>query len=102
METDQSSEWLQLLVGSAPQGLQAGEILPEARIVCIADVVDAMTSHRPYRAVISLQAALNSLSAKAGMWYDADASEACIQLFREGYRIDAANLEELAWLISPK
>ena len=76
--------------------------MPEARIVCVADVVDAMTSHRPYRPAISLQEALNSLSAKAVVWYDADASEACTQLFREGYKIDAANLEELAWLISPK
>ncbi|MBE9536892.1 MAG: HD-GYP domain-containing protein [Proteobacteria bacterium] len=85
-----------------PQGLQGSEILPEARIVCIADVVDAMTSHRPYRPAISLQEALTSLSAKAGRWYDRDAVEACIELFEEGYRIDAANLEELAWLISPK
>ncbi|MBE9502587.1 MAG: HD-GYP domain-containing protein [Proteobacteria bacterium] len=85
-----------------PQGLQGGEILPEARIVCVADVVDAMTSHRPYSPAISLQEALISLSAKAGSWYDTDAVEACMELFRGGYRIDAANLEELAWLISPK
>ena len=85
-----------------PQDLQGDEVLPEARIVCVADVVDAMTSHRPYRPAISLREALTSLSAKAGRWYDTDAAEACIELFEEGYRIDAANLEELAWLISPK
>lgn len=85
-----------------PQGLQGGEILQEARIICVADLVDAMTSHRPYRPAISLQDTLTSLLAKAGRWYDTDAVEACIELFEEGYRIDAANLEELAWLISTK
>lgn len=85
-----------------PHGLQADRILREARIVCVADVVEALTSHRPYRPAISLQEALASLSARAGRWYDADAAKACSELFEEGYRIDAANLEELAWLISPK
>jgi len=84
-----------------PQGLQGDDILFEARIVCVADVADAMTSHRPYRPAISLQEVLNSLAEKAGRWYDVDAVDACIGLFREGYHIDAADLEELAWLISP-
>ncbi|MDH3975439.1 MAG: HD-GYP domain-containing protein [Deltaproteobacteria bacterium] len=85
-----------------PQGLRKGEILLEARIVCVADVVDAMTSHRPYRPAISLEEALSSLLVKAGKWYDAHIVEACVELFREGYRIDAVDLEELAWLVSLK
>lgn len=78
-----------------PQGLHNEEIILEARIICVADVIEALTSHRPYRPAIPLQEALLSLSKKAGKWYDLDATEACIELFRQDYRIDAANLEEL-------
>ena len=85
-----------------PQGLRKGGILPEASIVCVADVVDAMTSHRPYRPAIPLQESMSSLLAKTGKWYEPNVVEACIELFRGGYRIDAADLEELAWLISLK
>ena len=85
-----------------PQGLKKDEILLEARIVCVADIIDAMTSHRPYRPAISLDEAIRALSAGAGKWYDADVVNACIELFSHGYRIDAADLEALAWLISPK
>jgi PAS domain S-box-containing protein/putative nucleotidyltransferase with HDIG domain len=85
-----------------PQGLQKDEILLEARIVCIADIIDAMTSHRPYRPAISLDEAILSVAAGAGKWYDADVVNACINLFKNGYRIDTADLEALASLISPK
>ncbi|MDT8318568.1 MAG: HD-GYP domain-containing protein [bacterium] len=85
-----------------PHGLKKGEILLEARIVCVADVIDAMTSHRPYRPAVSLNETLLALSKGAGRWYDADVVEACAELFSNGYRIDAADLEALAWLISPK
>ena len=85
-----------------PQGLQEEEILLEARIVCVADIIDAMTSHRPYRPAISLKEALLSISEGAGKWYDADVVHACIELFRNGYSIDTADLEALAWLLSPK
>ena len=85
-----------------PQGLQEEEILLEARIVCVADIIDAMTSHRPYRPAISLKEALVSISEGAGKWYDADVVHACIELFRNGYSIDTADLEALAWLLSPK
>ena len=85
-----------------PQGLRGRDILLESRIVCIADITDAMTSHRPYRPAISLEKALLSISSKAGIWYDEDAVAACTQLFEEGYHIDAADLEALAWLIKPR
>jgi PAS domain S-box-containing protein/putative nucleotidyltransferase with HDIG domain len=83
-----------------PQGLRNGEILLEARIVCVADVVEALTSHRPYRPAIPLQDALLSLSKKAGKWYDPTVTKVCIQLFREGYHISSANLEEIDRLIT--
>jgi len=83
-----------------PQGLQNEEIRLETRIICVADVVEALTSHRPYRPAIPLQEALAALSKNAGRWYDFNATEACIELFRQGYRINAANLEELDRLIS--
>jgi PAS domain S-box-containing protein/putative nucleotidyltransferase with HDIG domain len=61
-----------------PQALRSNHILLEAKIVCIADVVEALTSHRPYRPAIPLHKALTSLSAKAGIWYDVNATVACI------------------------
>lgn len=78
-----------------PQGLRGGEILLEARIICVADVVEALTAHRPYRPAMPLPDALHALSIKAGKWYDFMATEACIELFNTGYRIKAANIEEL-------
>lgn len=85
-----------------PQGLKKGEILLEARIVCVADIIDAMTSHRPYRPAVSLDEAIGALSKGAGIWYDVDVVNACTELFNNGYQVDAADLEALAWLISPK
>lgn len=71
-----------------PQGLQGTEILPEARIVAIADVVESMASHRPYRAGLGIESALAEIEQQAGTLYDSDAAAACLRLFREkGYTI---------------
>jgi PAS domain S-box-containing protein len=64
-----------------PQGLKGDQILPEARIA-IADVVEAMMSHRPYRAALGIEAALAEIEQGKGRLYDPAAVEACIALFR--------------------
>jgi PAS domain S-box-containing protein len=66
-----------------PQGLKANEILLEARIMAVADVVEAMSSHRPYRAALGLDKALAEIEAGAGQKYDAQVVAACLKLFRE-------------------
>jgi PAS domain S-box-containing protein len=66
-----------------PQRLEEGEILLEARILAVADVVEAMASDRPYRPAHGLDEALAEISQYAGTLYDAGAVQACLTLFRE-------------------
>ena len=66
-----------------PRNLKGDEILIEARIMAVADVVAAMASHRPYRPTLGLNAALEEIEGNKGMLYDADAVDACLRLFRE-------------------
>ena len=66
-----------------PAGLSGDQILPEARVLAVCDVVEAMISHRPYRAALPLEAAMTELENGAGRIYDAAACAACIKLFRE-------------------
>jgi PAS domain S-box-containing protein/putative nucleotidyltransferase with HDIG domain len=65
-----------------PRGLKSDEILLEAKIIMVADVVEAMASHRPYRAAVGVEAALQELVAHAQR-YDANVVRSCISLFRE-------------------
>lgn len=67
-----------------PQGLKGDEICPEARIVSVADIVEAMASHRPYRAGLGIEAALKEVESQKGTLLDADAVDACLKIFREG------------------
>jgi putative nucleotidyltransferase with HDIG domain len=67
-----------------PQGLKGEDICLEARIVTVADVVEAMVSHRPYRPSLGIDAALEELSHYRGQWYDANAVDACLHLFKQG------------------
>jgi putative two-component system response regulator len=71
-----------------PQGLKGDEILLGARVLAVADVVEAMSSHRPYRAALGVEAALAEVSAGAGTLYDAEVVEACRQVFDEGFRFE--------------
>lgn len=72
-----------------PDGLTGGQMLPEARILAVADVVEAMSSHRPYRAALGLEVALREIESQRGRLYDADAVDACLKLFREqGFRFE--------------
>ena len=66
-----------------PQGLHGKDILLESKILCVADVVEAMSSHRPYRPALGIQAALDEISQKRGLLYDREVVDACSRLFRE-------------------
>jgi putative nucleotidyltransferase with HDIG domain len=66
-----------------PHGLKGEEILLEARILAVADVVDGMSTHRPYRPALGLEAALQEIERMRGRWLDAQAVDACLRLFRE-------------------
>jgi hypothetical protein len=59
------------------------KILLEARILCVADVVEAMASHRPYRPALGVDAALEEISTGKGRRFDSAVVEACVALFRE-------------------
>ena len=64
-----------------PQGLSSEDILIEAKILCTSDVVEAMASHRPYRAALGIQEALKEISGKKGEFYDPEVVKACLELF---------------------
>jgi PAS domain S-box-containing protein len=71
-----------------PNGLTAKETLLESRILSVADVLEAMASHRPYRPSLGLDAALQEIEKNRGTFYDTDAVDACLKLFREkGYQL---------------
>ena len=65
-----------------PQGLGGADILPEARVLAVADVVEAMSSHRPYRPALGLSLALEEIETGRGRLYDPDAVDSCLELFR--------------------
>jgi putative two-component system response regulator len=66
-----------------PQGLRAPDILLEAKILGVADVVDAMCSHRPYRAALGIGKALAEISKNRGILYAPEVVDACLQYFHE-------------------
>ncbi|MGC2165332.1 MAG: HD domain-containing phosphohydrolase [Gallionella sp.] len=69
-----------------PNGLKGGEILLGARILSVADVVEAISAHRPYRPGLGIDAALEEVTSKRGIYYDAQVVDACLAVFREhGY-----------------
>lgn len=68
-----------------PQGLRGEEISLEARIVAVADVVESMATHRPYRPALGIPAALDEIAGKRGVLYDAQVVDACRQVFAEGF-----------------
>ena len=66
-----------------PDGLAGEEIMLEARVLAVADVVESMASHRPYRPALGLESALAEIEAWSGKRYDPEAAAACLRLFRE-------------------
>ena len=67
-----------------PSGLKGDEIMLESRIICVADVVEAMSSRRPYRPAFSLESTITELSANKGILYDSECVDACIKVIRAG------------------
>jgi HD-GYP domain-containing protein (c-di-GMP phosphodiesterase class II) len=67
-----------------PQGLSGDDILLEARILAVADVVEAMASHRPYRPALGIEKALEEITLNRGTLFDSAAVDACLKLITEG------------------
>ena len=65
-----------------PCGLKGDEIIFEARIITVADIVEAMASHRPYRPGLGIEIALDEIQKNSGKYYDPGIVEACVKLFR--------------------
>jgi len=71
-----------------PKGLKGDQILLEARIISVADVVEAISSHRPYRPSLGINIALEEIEKNKGLFYDVQVADACLRLFREkGYKM---------------
>jgi putative two-component system response regulator len=64
-----------------PQGLSGEAIMLEAKILAVADVVEAMASHRPYRAALGLEEALKEISRNRGLLYDSNVADTCLRVF---------------------
>lgn len=71
-----------------PEGLGGEQILLEARILAVADVVEAMSSHRPYRPALGLERALNEIREQRGVLFDPRAVDVCVRLFANGFRLE--------------
>ncbi len=67
-----------------PQGLSGEDILIEAKIITVADVVDAMSSHRPYRPALDKKVTISEISQKKGILYEPEVVDACLKLLAEG------------------
>lgn len=71
-----------------PRNLKGGEILVEALIMAVADVVESMASHRSYRPTLGIDEALREIEKNKGILYDSNVADACLRLFREkGYQL---------------
>ena len=73
-----------------PQGLKGEQILPEARILAVADVLESMSSHRPYRASLGMEVALREIVDHRETFFDAEVVDAALRLIRDkGYTLPA-------------
>jgi putative nucleotidyltransferase with HDIG domain len=71
-----------------PDGKKNKDILLESKILSVADVVEAMSSHRPYRPALGIDVALDEIKSHRGIYYDPEASDACLRLFeKKGYEL---------------
>jgi PAS domain S-box-containing protein/putative nucleotidyltransferase with HDIG domain len=66
-----------------PQGLSGDDILPEAKILAVSDVVEAMASYRPYRPALGIDRALEEIELNRGILYGTEAADICLDLFRQ-------------------
>ena len=77
-----------------PRNLKGTEILIEARILAVADVVEAMASHRPYRPGLGIDLALSEIEKNRGIFYDDAVADACLRLFREkGFQLEGPDFQ---------
>jgi len=67
-----------------PLGLDGSMILLEAKVVCVADVVEAMSTHRPYRPALGIEAAIEEINRFKGIRFDSDVVDACTELYKNG------------------
>jgi PAS domain S-box-containing protein/putative nucleotidyltransferase with HDIG domain len=82
-----------------PRKLKGDDILMEARIIAVSDVVEAMASHRPYRPGLGVDAALKEIENNRGISYDLEATDACLRLFREnGYQLLSGSSTSYGWI----
>ena len=73
-----------------PQGLRGDAILPEARVLAVADVIESMASHRPYRPAVGLDAALDEVVKNRGTLYAPEVVDATVRLINDkGYALPA-------------
>lgn len=73
-----------------PSGLTGDKMLPEARIICVADVVEAMVSQRPHRPAMGLEDAIAEVRKGRGVEYDTEVADACVALFHDlGFSLEA-------------
>jgi len=70
-----------------PRGLRGDEIILPARLLAVADVVEAMSSHRPYRRALGVKVALQELRQNEGRLYGEEVVEACLSLFARGFTL---------------
>jgi len=71
-----------------PAGLTGNKIFIEAKIIAVADVVEAMASHRPYRPMLGIDKALEEISRNKGVLYDPKVVEVCLLLFKRGFNLE--------------
>jgi HD-GYP domain-containing protein (c-di-GMP phosphodiesterase class II) len=72
-----------------PKGLKGDDIMLEAKIIAVADVVEAMASHRPYRPALGIDQALKEIEENRAILYDPGVVDACINLFnKEGFKFE--------------
>jgi HD-GYP domain-containing protein (c-di-GMP phosphodiesterase class II) len=71
-----------------PQGLKSDQILQEAKIIAVADVVEAMATHRPYRPGLGIDAALDEIKKNSGIFYDPIVVTTCLLVFQKGFIFD--------------
>ena len=72
-----------------PAGLKGDNIMLEARIICVADIIEAMSSHRPYRAVLGLDEAIREIKKNSGILYDKNVVKACrVLLIEKNFNFD--------------
>jgi HD-GYP domain-containing protein (c-di-GMP phosphodiesterase class II) len=73
----------QSVAQSGPGDRKEDDLLLETKILMVADVVEAMASHRPFRPALGIEMALEEIEKNKGALYDPDVAEVCLKLFRE-------------------